>query len=152
MELDKIDRAILRALQENARLSNVEVGTKVGLSSSACSRRIQALESAGILRGYHALVNERALGFGVTAIVHITLEGQSDDHLEAFEAAVADCPNIWACDLLSGASDYIMRVGAKDLDDFGRIHREVLASLPGVSRIESSFSLRQVVNRWAQPV
>lgn len=152
MELDKIDRAILRALQENARLSNVEVGAKVGLSSSACSRRIQALEAGGVLRGFHALVNERALGFGITAIVHITLEGQSDDHLEAFEAAVADCPNIWACDLLSGASDYILRVGAKDLNDFGRIHREVLASLPGVSRIESSFSLRQVVNRWAQPV
>lgn len=152
MELDRIDRAILKALQENARLTNVELGAEVGLSASACSRRVQALEGAGVLCGYHALVNERALGFGLIAIVHISLEGQSDEHLSAFEKAVVACPNIWACDLLSGASDYILRVGAKDLDDFGRVHREVLSTLPGVVRIESSFSLKQVANRLAQVV
>lgn len=152
MDIDRIDRAILRALQKNARLNNVELAVEVGLSASACSRRIQALETGGVLKSYHALVNEKVLGFGLTAIVHITLQGQSDDHLEAFEAAVDACPNIWACDLLSGASDYILRVGAKDLDDFGRLHREVLSALPGVARIESSFSLRQVTNRLAQVV
>ena len=152
MELDKIDRAILKALQKNARINNVELGLQVGLSASACSRRIQALEAAGVLKSYHALVNEKALGFGLTAIVHITLEGQNDGQLRAFETAVDACADIWACDLLSGSSDYILRVGAKDLDDFGRLHREVLSSLPGVARIESSFSLRQVTNRLAQVV
>ena len=88
MELDKIDRAILKALQKNARINNVELGLQVGLSASACSRRIQALEAAGVLKSYHALVNEKALGFGLTAIVHITLEGQNDGQLRAFETAV----------------------------------------------------------------
>jgi len=147
MTLDKIDKSILTELQANARISNVELADRVGLSPSACSRRVEQLETNDVLEGYHAHISNKALGQTITSIVHITLDRQSNVGLEAFEEAVADCPYIVACFLMSGEYDYILRVNAYDMEHFEYIHKDWLSKLPGVSRILSSFAMRTVVNR-----
>ena len=147
MQLDSIDRAILTTLQKDGRLSNAALAEKVGLSASACSRRLDALEASGVIRGYHARVSNRALGHTLTAIVNISLSGQFQKTLDEFEAAVKRCPNILICYLLSGEYDYVLRVAAKDLEDYERIHREWLSALPHVVKIVTSFSLREIIDR-----
>ena len=147
MELDRIDIALLRALLANARATQVELAAQVGLSSSACARRIAALEQAGLITGYHAALDLRALGFAVTLLVTITLDRQREDYLAAFETAVTACPNVVACFLLSGGSDYLLHVLARDVPDFERIHKEQISRLPGVARIQTSFAIREVVRR-----
>jgi len=147
MKLDKIDRAILGVLQENARLSNVELAETVGLSQSACLRRVNNLETLGIIEAYQAVISNKAIGQTITAIIQITLSGQSVQHFQDFEAAIAKCPYVVACFLLSGESDYIVRVNAKDMENFEMIHKQWLSTLPGVSRMQSSFAMRVVVNR-----
>lgn len=147
MELDAIDRAILTALQADGRMSNAALAERVGLSPSACSRRLDALESAGAIRGYHARLSNAALGHQMTAIVHISLSGQFQTTLREFEDAVKRCPNVLVCYLMSGEYDYILRVAAKDLADYERIHRDWLSALPHVVRINSSFALREVIDR-----
>lgn len=145
--LDRIDRAILATLQDNARISNVELAQRAGLSASACLRRVERLEKSGVIESYQAVISNRAIGQTITAIVQITLSGQSEKHLAAFEAAVARCPFIVACFLMSGDSDYVIRVNARDMEHFEMIHKNWLSTLPGVSRIQSAFALRMVVNR-----
>ncbi|GIL00779.1 MAG: AsnC family transcriptional regulator [Alphaproteobacteria bacterium] len=147
MMLDRADKMILRELQANARISNVELAEKVGLSPSACSRRLHQLEQAGIIEGYQAVISNRALGQTITALVHITLKAQSEDHLRKFETAVLTCPYIVACFLMSGESDYLIRVNARDMEHYEQIYKNWLSTLPGVSRIQSSFAMRMVVNR-----
>ncbi|MCU0831929.1 MAG: Lrp/AsnC family transcriptional regulator [Rhizobiaceae bacterium] len=147
MELDRIDHAILAALQENARIPNAQLADKVGLSPSACSRRLDALEQAGAIRGYHARLSNRVLGHPVTVIVHMSLASQSERHLAEFEEAVKACPNVQMCYLMSGEHDYILRVVARDLEDFERIHKTWLSAMPHVVRMNSSFALRNVVDR-----
>ncbi|MEM7302137.1 MAG: Lrp/AsnC family transcriptional regulator [Pseudomonadota bacterium] len=147
IDLDTIDTSILSELQENARLPNVTLADRVGLSPSACSRRLDALEKSGIIRGYHARLSSRALGHPIVVIVYMTLEGQSVSHLTAFEEAVKKCPNVLVCYLMSGTSDYLLRIAAKDLADYERIHKEWLSAMPGVARMTSSFALREVINR-----
>lgn len=147
IQLDAIDRAILSQLQQDARMPNVVLADRVGLSPSACSRRVDALEKSGVVRGYHARLSSRALGHPIVVIVYITLEGQSVSHLTAFEAAVKECPNVLVCYLMSGTSDYLLRVAARDLADYERIHKEWLSAMPGVARMTSSFALREVINR-----
>lgn len=147
IELDSIDRAILSQLQADARVPNVTLADRVGLSPSACSRRVDALEKSGVVRGYHARLSSRALGHPIVVIVYITLEGQSVKYLTEFEAAVKECPNVLVCYLMSGTSDYLLRVAARDLADYERIHKEWLSAMPGVARMTSSFALREVINR-----
>lgn len=147
MELDAIDRAILSALQEDARMPNAALAERVGLSPSACSRRLDGLEKSGAVRGYHARLSNRALGHQTTVIVHISLSGQFQKTLREFEDAVKRCPNVLVCHLMSGEYDYILRVVAKDLADYERIHRDWLSSLPHVAKINSSFALREVIDR-----
>lgn len=147
MELDRTDRMILQALQENARMPNVELAERVGLSPSACSRRLQVLEKAGVIESYQAVISNKALGQAITALVHITLKGQSEEHLRRFESAVRTCPYIVACFLMSGESDYLIRVNARDMEHYEQIYKSWLSTLPGVSRIQSSFAMRMVVNR-----
>lgn len=147
MELDRIDRAILRALQANGRLPNIDLAETVGLSPSACSRRVQALERAGIIRGYHAALDEARLGGAVQVIVMITLSGQSAEKIADFERAVVELPEVLVCYLMTGIHDYLLRVAARDLADFERIHKDKLSALPHVVKMESSFTLRAVVNR-----
>ena len=147
MALDSIDRAILTELQKNGRIANATLADKVGLSPSACSRRLDALENSGAIRGYHARVSNKALGHQMTAIVHISLSGQFQKTLREFEDAVRRCPNVLVCHLMSGEYDYILRVAAKDLADYERIHRDWLSNLPHVVKINSSFALREVIDR-----
>jgi len=143
--LDRIDRKIVAELRENARLPNLELARRVGLSASACSRRLQVLERSGVIRGYRALIDEQALGIGLTVIVKIGLQKHDGESLKAFETALKTIPNMLAADMVSGSDDYVLRVGARDLPDYERIHREQLSRLPGVARIESSFAFRKVI-------
>jgi len=145
--MDAIDRSILSQLQRDARLPNVALAEKVGLSPSACSRRVDALESNGVVEGYHARLSSSALGHPIVVLVYITLDGQSEDQLSKFETAVKACPNVLVCYLMSGESDYLLRVAARDVADFERIHKQWLSKLPGVARMTSSFALREVINR-----
>jgi DNA-binding Lrp family transcriptional regulator len=147
MQLDAFDRKIIAALARNGRMTTVELAVRVGLSPSACTRRLQSLEAAGVITGYRALIDPQALGLGITAFVEITLERQNDATLRAFEQALAACPNVLTCHLMSGASDYLVQIVARDLSDFERLHANVLGHLPGVARIESKFSLRKAVDR-----
>ena len=123
------------------------LANRVGLSPSACSRRLAQLEQSGVIEGYQAVISNKALGQGITALVHITLQGQSEDHLAKFERAVMTCPYIVACFLMSGESDYLIRVNARDMEHYEQIYKNWLSTLPGVSRIQSSFAMRMVVNR-----
>ena len=149
MSLDRIDLAILETLQQDARITNAALAERIGLSQSACSRRLDALEKAGTIRGYHARLSNAALGHRMTAIVHISLSGQFEKSLADFEAAVKRCPNVLSCHLMSGEYDYILRIAAKDLADYERIHKEWLSAMPHVTKINSSFALREVVDRTA---
>ncbi|WP_209846940.1 Lrp/AsnC family transcriptional regulator [Rhizobium herbae] len=145
--MDAIDAAILRILQQNGRIANAELAEKVGLSASACSRRVDILEKSGVISGYHARLSHKALDYRIMVIVHISLSGQFAKTLTEFEAAVKLCPNVLVCYLMSGEYDYILRVAAKDLEDYERIHRDWLSALPHVVKINSSFSLREIIDR-----
>jgi len=147
MPLDRIDIAILDTLQKDGRISNAALAEKVGLSQSACSRRLDNLETTGVICGYHARLSNAALGHGMTAIVHVSLTGQFEKTLSDFEAAIRRCPNVLSCHLVSGEYDYIVRIAAKDLQDYERIHKEWLTAMPHVTRINSSFALREVIDR-----
>ncbi len=115
MPLDRIDIAILDTLQKDGRIPNAALAEKVGLSQSACSRRLDNLEKSGTIRGYHARISNAALGHQMTAIVHISLSGQFEKTLSDFETAIKRCPNVLSCHLMSGEYDYILRIAAKDL-------------------------------------
>lgn len=143
--LDAIDRNILRLLRLNARLSNARLASEVGLSPSACLRRIKLMEQAGVIRGYTALVDTSQAEAAIAVIINITLERQTEDHLDRFEAAVRKHPEIRECFLMTGGSDYLLRVEVANPGDFERIHKDILSTLPGVLRIHSSFSIRNVL-------
>ena len=149
--MDRIDRSILRALQDNARISNVDLATLVGLSPSACLRRVSQLEKTGVIDGYHANLNAAKMGKDVLVLVQITLHGQSAEMMAEFEQAVAKIANVLACFLIAGENDYILRVAAQDVNDFGRVHSTYLSALPHVLRMESNFVLREVMNRGVAP-
>jgi DNA-binding Lrp family transcriptional regulator len=147
MQIDRIDRAILACLASDARMAVSQVGAAVGLSQSAATRRIQALEAAGLIAGYAARLDHRRLGFAVTALVDITLGTQVEEDLERFETAVAEIDGVVECALVSGGQDYRLKILCRDLDDYERLHREHLGRLPGVMTINSSFVLRAIPTR-----
>lgn len=147
VELDRIDLRILAELVSDARASQIHLAEKVGLSPTACARRIRHLEEMGIIRGYRADLDPAALGLVTTVVVTITLEKQSEDYLSAFEAAIARCPDVVSCHLMSGSDDYHLQVLARDIADFERIHKQHLSRMPGVARIHSSFAMRELVRR-----
>ncbi|KPP84087.1 MAG: Lrp/AsnC family transcriptional regulator [Rhodobacteraceae bacterium HLUCCA08] len=152
MEIDAIDRRLLAALQRRGRMSNAELSDVVNLSPSACHRRVQRLEAEGYIRDYVALVDPRKLGRRSTVFVEITLAGQAEEVLDAFERAVARIPDVLECHLMAGTADYLLKVVAEDTEDFARIHRRHLAALPGVAQLQSSFALRTVRQTTAIPV
>lgn len=143
--IDAIDRNILRLLRLNARMSNARLAAEIGLSPSACLRRIKLLEEAGVIRGYTALVESGSSEDTIAVIINITLERQTEEHLDRFEAAVRKHPEIRECFLMTGGSDYLLRVEVEGAGEFERIHKEILSTLPGVLRIHSSFSIRNVL-------
>lgn len=152
MSLDSTDRRILAALQVTGRMSNADLSDKVNLSPSACHRRVQRLEKDGYIRDYVALLDARRMGVPTTVFVEITLQGQADEVLDAFEKAVARIPDVLECHLMAGTADYILKVVAENTEDFARIHRQHLARLPGVAQMQSSFALRTVFKTTALPV
>lgn len=141
--IDQIDRAILGALQKNGRLSNVQLAEQVGLSESACLRRVRLLELSGIIDKYVMIVNQAAIGKPGNVFVRVTLDGQQKEKLQQFEESVAKVPEIMECYLMSGDFDYLLRVIIKDNADYMRLH-DRLTGLPGVLRVQSSFALRTV--------
>ena len=143
--LDELDAAILRYLERHGRATNYEVGEAVGLSASAASRRILALETSGAIRGYRAVIDDRLLGKPMTVYIRVMLEKQSAAVLGAFETAVRRCKDIVSCHLLAGQYDYILVARVAGIDDYGRLHQNELSRLPGVTRLETSFTMRDVL-------
>lgn len=152
MQIDPTDRRILTALQREGRITNAALAERVNLSASACHRRVAALERAGVISGYVALLDRRKVGRAATVFVEITLAAQSEEVLTAFERAVARVPDILECHLMAGGFDYLLKVAARDSEDFGRIHRDHLTRLPGVVRMHSGFALRTVFATTACPL
>ena len=152
MSLDETDRRILSVLQKQGRISNADLSERVNLSASACHRRVQRLETDGYIRDYVALLDARKMAVPTTVFVEITLSGQADEVLDAFEKAVARIPDVLECHLMAGTADYILKVVAENTEDFARIHRQHLARLPGVEQRQSSFALRTVFKTTALPV
>ena len=152
MKIDEIDRGILNTLQKNGRMSNADLAEKINLSASACHRRVQRLESDGIICDYVALLDARAVDRRTTVFVEISLSGQADETLAAFEREVSLIPDVLECHLMAGTADYLLKVAAADTDDFARIHRKYLATLPGVAQLQSSFALRTVFKTTALPL
>ena len=152
MDLDATDRRILTVLQKDGRITNADLSDQVNLSPSACHRRVQRLEEEGYIAAYVALLDARRLGRMTTVFVEITLQGQADDVLDAFEREVAKVPDILECHLMAGTADYLLKILAEDTEDFARIHRQFLSRLPGVRQMQSSFALRTVFKTTALAV
>ena len=151
-ELDATDRRILTVLQKEGRITNAELSERVNLSPSACHRRVQRLEEEGFISKYVALLDTRKIGKPTTVFVEITLQGQADELLDAFEREVARIPDILECHLMAGQADYLLKIMTEDTEDFARIHRQYLSRLPGVRQMHSSFALRTVVQTTALSV
>lgn len=152
MTLDTIDRKILAALQDNGRLSNVELAERVGLSPSPCLRRVRLLEDAGIISRYVALLDQKAVGLPVSVFISIKLERQSEDALDRFEAEVSTYPEVLECYLMTGTRDYLLRVATRDLAAYERFLKTKLTRVENVASIESSFALKQVKYSNALPL
>ena len=152
LKLDSIDQNILTALQENARLSNVDLARKVGLSPSPCLRRVRALEDAGVIMRYATLVDQAAVGLPMSVFVSVSLERQVEEGLETFEATIKQRPEVMECYLMTGTSDYLLRIVVADLAAYETFLKEHLTRIQGVRSIESSFALKQVAYRTALPM
>lgn len=152
MPIDKLDVRILSELRREGRIANSELADKVGLSESACLRRVRRLEDEGFIDRYTAKLDLAKLGWGMSLLVRITLKGQTDTDLRAFEKAVSLVPEITECFLTTGEADYVLRVFARDSADIERLHGSVLTKLPGVARVESSFVLREIVSGATPPI
>lgn len=151
-DLDQIDRNILRALQENARLSSAELAEEVGISSSPCWRRVKALEEAGVISKYVTLVDPEALGLSISIFTSVSLDKQVEAALETFQKAVRKRPEVMECYLMTGDFDYLLRVVVGSLQDYERFLLDHLTRVPGVASIKSSFALKQVKYTTALPV
>jgi DNA-binding Lrp family transcriptional regulator len=144
--LDATDRAILRLLRLNARRPNSEIAAEVGLSPSACHRRIRLLEDEGVIRGYTLVTGPLdSEARGVDVLVQVTLDRQTEDYLARFEHAVRQCPEIRECFLMTGGVDYWLRVQTESVAAYEAIHSEILSRMPGVTRINSSIAMRDAL-------
>lgn len=151
IQIDDIDRSILNKLQKNGRLSNVQLATEVGLSESACLRRVKLLEESGIIDRYVMLINQSAIGKPGNVFVRVTLDGQQREKLAEFEAEISKVAEVMECYLMSGDFDYLLRVITRDNDDYVRVHNK-LTSLSGVMRVQSSFAMKTVLDKTEMPV
>ena len=151
MALDRIERRILALLQGDGRMSNVELAQRIGLSESPCFRRVKKLERDGVIRNYSVVVDQRTLGFTVTAFVLVDMDKQPDARTDEFHAHVAAEPHIVECHAMSGGHDYIMKVLARDIDHFSELIMREILKYPGVRHVESSFSLGEIKHSRALP-
>ncbi len=150
--MDAVDKRILHELQLDGKLTNMTLAERVSLSESACLRRVRALENSGLITGYVAIVDQFRVGYPDNVYVQVTLHSQQRRDLDAFEAAIKAIPEVMECYLMSGTSDYIVRVVVADARDYERIHSQQLTRLPGVDRVHSSFALRTVVKKTEVPI
>ena len=150
--LDQIDRRIVKALQDNARLSSQELSDQVGISASPCWRRVKALEEAGVITKYVTLVDPEALGLSISIFTSVSLDKQVETALETFQKAVRKRPEVMECYLMTGDFDYLLRVVVGSLHDYERFLLDHLTRIPGVASIKSSFALKQVKYTTALPV
>lgn len=147
-EYDRTDKILLNALQKNSTLSVADLAELAGLSASSCHRRVKLLEANGLITGYSANLDRKALGLANEFFVEVSLQAQTEQAFEKFENAVQRVPEILECHLMSGQFDYLLRVVASDAADYERIHRSRISRLPGIQRIQSSLALR-TVKAWA---
>ena len=152
MPIDAIDWKILDRLQDDARLSNVELAQAVGLSPSPCLARVRRLEEGGLIRGHVTLLDPIKLGLTVSVLVQVTLEKQIEPALEAFEKAIRARPEVMECYLMTGDADYLLRVVVPDVQAFEGFILGFLSRVPGVGNIKSSFALKQVKYQTALPL
>jgi Lrp/AsnC family leucine-responsive transcriptional regulator len=152
IDLSAIDRKILRALQEDGRMTVQAIADEVGLSASPCLRRIRQMERAGIIAGYSATVDQKAVGLPVSVFISIKLERQRARELDAFAAAIGEWPEVMECYLMTGQFDFLLRVVCADLEAYEHFLRERLTQVEGVASIESSFSLGQVKHSRVLPL
>lgn len=152
IKLDEIDLSLLRIIQEHARISNVDLADRIGLSPAPCLRRVQALERAGVIKRYVALLNPHALGSDVTVFVQISLDLQVGGRLDMFEQHIIQRPEVLECYLMTGDSDYLLRVIVPDVAAYERFLKEALTRIEGVAGIKSSFALREVKYSTALPL
>jgi Lrp/AsnC family leucine-responsive transcriptional regulator len=151
-QLDKFDLAILAELQNDGRLSNTELASRVGLSTAPCWRRVRALEEAGFIKGYRAELDRQKLGLGVLAFVRLDAERNTGDSTRALEEAIQKLPQIVSCHYISGSGTFELQVICQDLDSFSRFARESLINLPHVKDLHTSFSLGEVKASSALPL
>jgi len=149
--IDDADLRILRALRQDGRMTNAALAEAVGLSQSACLRRLRLLERSGVIRGYTAIIDEPDARETVTVIVQITLDRQTEEHLSRFETAVRRLPEVRECYLMTGEADYMLRVVVEDLMKFQALVVDFLSLIPGVANIRSSFALSQIKYTTALP-
>lgn len=143
-DLDKTDQAILRNLQQDGRLTNAKLATRLSLSETPCWRRLKRLEQEGYIDGYQANLDRRKLGFGVMAFVQLSCTHHDPQSTRAFEEAINASANVLSCHNTTGEADFMLQVVAKDLDDYSEFVENVLRKLPGISAIRSNLSLREV--------
>ena len=153
MQIDRYDRQILQLLQQDGRISNQELADKIGLSPSPCLRRVRALEEAGLIIGYQVLLDAKKLGLSLMALIHISMDQHTPERFNAFEAQIAEIPEVLECLLITGQSaDYQLKVVVKDMDAYQELLLNRITRIPGVTGVHSSFVLRRVVDGRALPV
>ncbi|WP_077035774.1 Lrp/AsnC family transcriptional regulator [Pelomonas sp. KK5] len=152
IDIDATDRLLLRALQDNARLTTGELAQLAGMSQSPCWRRIKRLEDAGLIAGYAARLDRRAMGYGVMAFVTIGIDSQDEGHSLEFERAVRDIPEVVMCHGISGPEDFMLVVVARDLDAYSLLMQQKLRRLPGVNVMRTCFSMQEIRGLDGLPV
>ncbi len=153
MQLDRYDRQILRALQEDGRLSNQDLADRIGLSPSPCLRRVRALEEAGLITGYRALLDARALGLSLHALIHISMDQHTPERFKHFETQISEIPEVMECLLITGQSaDYQIKVVVHDMDAYQALLLNRITRIKGVTGVHSSFILRRVIDKTALPI
>ena len=152
VHLDSIDRQILRNLQSEGRVTNVELASRAGLTAPPCLRRVRALEEAGVIRGYHADLNPEALGYGITVFAMVSLKSQAEADLRAFEEHIAKLEPVRECHMLNGEIDFILKIVAHDLQEFQRFLTTSLTTAPNVAHVKTSLTIRTSKNVPGVPV
>ena len=153
MELDRYDRQLLAVLQQEGRVSNQALAERIGLSPSPCLRRVRALEEAGLITGYHAVLDARKLGLTLLALIHISMDRHTPERFANFEARVAALPEVLECLLITGQdADYQLKVIVRDMDAYQALLLEQITRIEGVSGVHSSFVMRRVVDKSALPI
>jgi len=153
MQLDRYDLQILNILQEDGRISNQELADRIGLSASPCLRRVKALEEAGLITGYHAVLDAKKMGLSLLALIHISMDLHTPERFNNFEKMIARIPEVLECLLITGQdADYQLKVVVKDMDAYQDLLLNRITRISGVTGVHSSFVLRQVINKRMLPV